>query len=504
MPQLSTVPGVYINEFDRKPGDAVVPVPTAVPAFIGYTEKARADGRELANKPTRVTSLVEYERCFGTGPKSQVRFNEDGSIDSSGKDDKFYLHASVRLFFDNGGGPCHIVSVGDYTAKKSSDDLTAALEILKREIEPTLIVVPDAALLADGAESARLAQAVLEHCAIMQDRVAILDVFDGYKPRSYGNDDVISGDKGFWRLNSQFLNYGVAYYPWLRTTLLDDRDVDYTRFTQDSRLALANWLNMAAEVYFRDPADPERKRVKELIALIAASAIDEPAMPGFDLALGVARTHNALVATLPPYKALMDAIKADLNLVPPSGGIAGVYARTDAAAGVHKAPANTGINSVVVTAVNIGQAELEELHAPANGMAVNAIRYLPNYGALIWGARTLDANSADWRYVNVRRTMIFLEQTIKQAMQTYVFQQNVASTWETIKSVIVDFLRDQWERGVLMGSRPEDAFQVAVGLGTTMTSGDILEGYVRVSVSVAVSRPSEFVELTFQQQMQAS
>lgn len=116
----------------------------------------------------------------------------------------------------------------------------------------------------------------------------------------------------------------------------------------------------------------------------------------------------------------------------------------------------------------------------------------------------MDGNSQDWRYINVRRTMIYLEQSVKNAARAYVFEPNDAGTWINMKCMIENFLRSVWKRGGLAGATPEDAFEVHVGLGDTMTGEDILEGILRITVLVAISRPAEFIEITFQQQMQKS
>lgn len=193
-----------------------------------------------------------------------------------------------------------------------------------------------------------------------------------------------------------------------------------------------------------------------------------------------------------------------LNLLPPSATIAGIYAKTDDARGVWKAPANIAINSILGPTVNISDEDQEKLNMPSNGKAINAIRYFPNEGTKVWGARTLDGNSQDWRYINVRRTMIFLEESIKNAVRGYVFEPNDANTWVNLKSAIDNFLYSVWKQGGLVGAKAEDAYCVNIGLGSTMTSGDILDGIMRVAVLVAVSRPAEFIEITFQQQMQKS
>ena len=172
--------------------------------------------------------------------------------------------------------------------------------------------------------------------------------------------------------------------------------------------------------------------------------------------------------------------------------------------GVWKAPANVSINSVISPAVNITHDDQEDLNVPLSGKAINAIRLFVGEGVKVWGARTLDGNSLDWRYINVRRTMIMLEQSVQNATRAYVFDPNVASTWINIKSMIQNFLNGIWKRGGLAGAAPEDAFSVHVGLGDTMTPEDILEGILRVTVLVAIVRPAEFIEITFQQQMQKS
>ena len=184
--------------------------------------------------------------------------------------------------------------------------------------------------------------------------------------------------------------------------------------------------------------------------------------------------------------------------------MAGIYAMVDRTRGVWKAPANVSVNYVNKPAEVITDYDQEDLNMPMNGKAVNAIRTFPGEGIKVWGARTLDGNSQDWRYINVRRTMTFLEQSVKNAARAYVFEPNDASTWINMKCMIENFLRSVWKRGGLAGATPEDAYEVHVGLGDTMTAEDILEGIMRITVLVAISRPAEFIEITFQQQMQKS
>ena len=204
------------------------------------------------------------------------------------------------------------------------------------------------------------------------------------------------------------------------------------------------------------------------------------------------------------YRTVLNEMRAALNLLPPAAAMAGVFTAVDNSYGVWKAPANVSLSSVVSTAVNITNEDQEDLNVTVQGKSINAIRPFIGEGVLVWGARTLDGNSLDWRYIQVRRTMIMLEESIRLAAKRYVFENNNANTWVTIKSTIKNFLTGIWKRGGLAGGSPEDAFAVFAGLGETMTPEDILEGVLRVTVLVAITRPAEFIEITFQQQMQRS
>jgi hypothetical protein len=184
--------------------------------------------------------------------------------------------------------------------------------------------------------------------------------------------------------------------------------------------------------------------------------------------------------------------------------MAGIYSMVDNARGVWQSPANVSMNSVVKPAVNITNEDQEDLNVPLDGKAVNAIRTFPGKGVLVWGARTLDGNSMDWRYISVRRTVVFIEQSIKYAVEAVVFEPNDEPLWINVKTMITNFLTSVWHQGALAGATPQDAFSVNVGLGSTMTPADILDGILRISVGVAITSPAEFIIITFQQKMQTS
>ncbi len=191
-----------------------------------------------------------------------------------------------------------------------------------------------------------------------------------------------------------------------------------------------------------------------------------------------------------------------MNLIAPSAGMAGIYTTVDNNEGVWVAPANVGIQSTITPAIKIDHAAQEDLNMPIDGKSICAIRAFTGRGNLVWGARTLDGNSNDWRYINVRRTLMYIEQSVQDAAKSYVFAPNDAGTWVNVKSMISSFLTGLWKQGGLVGPKPADAFSVTIGLGSTMTGDDILNGIMRVAVKVAVSYPAEFIEITFQQEMQ--
>jgi phage tail sheath protein FI len=190
-------------------------------------------------------------------------------------------------------------------------------------------------------------------------------------------------------------------------------------------------------------------------------------------------------------------------VLPPSGAIAGVCAAVDSASGVWTAPANVTLNSVVRPSLRITEEQQGAINVPLDGKAVNVIRDFIGRGSVVWGARTLDGNSSDYRYVPVRRTIVYIEASIEPLLEDFVLAPNNATTWAAVVATLSAFLQELWRQGGLSGATPSDAFTVQCGLGSTMTPEDVLDGNMNVMVGVAILRPAEFIELTFSQQMQA-
>jgi hypothetical protein len=216
--------------------------------------------------------------------------------------------------------------------------------------------------------------------------------------------------------------------------------------------------------------------------------------------------NSSLENTNKTYNNIMTAVAKQANRLPPTSAMAGIYTTVDNTLGVWNAPANRNIDAVIAPLVSINDDQQAPLNVDAlSGKSINAIRSFYGRGpAMVWGARTMDGNSLDWRYINVRRLLIMIEQSVANAAFSLVFEPNDASTWAMCESMISNFLHNLWAEGALQGSSPADAYSVMVGLGKTMMPIDILNGIMRVQVKLAVVRPAEFIIITYQQEMPKS
>jgi phage tail sheath protein FI len=221
-------PDVYVEEISLFP-PSVAEVETAIPAFIGYTEIADKDGENLTLKPTMIRSMVEFQRYFGGGPpiKPTVYLDDNNAVSNVDLGaNSFYLFDSMRLYFDNGGGKCFIVSVGDYSSPPSigndTSGILGGLKKLEMEDEPTILLCPDATLLS-GTNLYQFQQQALAQCGKLMDRVTVCDLADS------GD---LEADKAAFRNNIGIKNlkYGASYMPWLKTS--------YTKTIKSSNVSL--------------------------------------------------------------------------------------------------------------------------------------------------------------------------------------------------------------------------------------------------------------------------
>lgn len=450
-------PGVYVEEESKLP-PSVAGVATAIPAFVGYTAAG------TANVPVRISSLLDYEAAFGGAPVYGV--DEKGVI--SGKD--MVLYDSLRLFYDNGGNICYVVSAGKYTEKpKAEKDCVAAykkaIDSLQKEDEVTLLVLPDAVMVLGASSLGTVQDYALAHCGKMKDRFAILDVKEETSDAT--KDSAAFRDA----LGSSNLMYGAAYYPFLKSVYSHTFG-----FTDVTNRLLVNTSDEKA----RQALNDARKDVSE--------SSDE------DAALKI----KAYANKLPGYAAALAALDEEVSLISPSGAMAGIIAANDSFKGVWHAPANVSVASVSAVNSAISDTEQENLNIwPDDGKSINAIRKFTGKGILVWGARTLDGNSGEWKYIPVRRLFTYIEESIQKSTAWAVFQPNNTNTWVKLEAQITNFLSNLWRDGAMAGATTEEAFFVNVGKGVTMTQDDINNGYLIIEVGIAAVRPAEFIVLKF-------
>lgn len=467
-------PGVYIEEIPKLP-PSIAQVETAIPAFIGYTERAMDDrGNTLLKEPKRISSMLEYKRFFGN-PVAETSLvvtitgdvdNPDSVLANITDPSGFKMHYALQMYFANGGGPCWIVSVGDYsTPQPVRNDLKAGLDSTEKVDEITLYVYPDAQGMSTFSDFYTLFGETMDMCVDLKDRFAVMDIWPEPGQTDPIANVVIMRDNT--SSEESKIKYGATYFPDLETIL------DY---------------------YYGGEGDGDAN------VIIDHQGGDGSLSGTLEELRGDGSTpgkNNAL------YFQAQQAIRNLPLVMPPSPGVVGVYARVDESRGVWKAPANVNMDYVIRPVMKITDKQQDNLNVDVtSGKSVNVIRSFVGRGnALIWGARTLAGNSNEWRYVPVRRFFIMVEESIKKATIQFVFEPNDRNTWSRVKAMIDNFLVQQWKAGALMGTTPEQAFYVKVGLNETMSEVDIWEGRMIVEIGLAVVRPAEFIILRFSHKM---
>jgi hypothetical protein len=200
-------------------------------------------------------------------------------------------------------------------------------------------------------------------------------------------------------------------------------------------------------------------------------------------------SNNGFGALYFPWIGISNPFGSGQIFVPPSGHTAGVYANNDNTFDVAHAPANEPIASALSVEVLLSDSD----QGPLNEPGINVIRSFPSGGIVIWGARTISPpDRTAWRYVNVRRLLLYIEKTLREGTREFVFQPNNLTTWQQIKRLVTDFLTQLWVAGDLFGATPEQAFRVQVD-ATLNTGAVVALGQLIVQVTVVPTHPAEFI-----------
>jgi phage tail sheath protein FI len=511
-------PGVYMEEVDRgtKPIEAVG---TAVAAFVGYTEKAsetrNGTTTSLLGKPTLVTNWSQYVQKFG------------------GFHSGAYTPDSVYGYFANGGSIAYIVSVKTLGAAEGGEGAVVAsaaapsnadkrrnlLEFKAREAGSSGNRIEVEVKLPAGSEGGEDGKAIQPTTFSLNVRL------DGNVAETYNDLTLGKGDNN------------VATVLQTRSKLITVEVVSTNKadvVPADGVYALSGGKIETKAITLADYQGEINKRtgIAGLEALDDVTMIIAPDLmmsyqSGEIDAKGVQAVQQTIIdycelvrycfAILDAPPGLMpqevkewrqtvnyDTTRAALyypwieipnqtgeggpsRMVPPSGHMAGIYARTDNTRGVHKAPANELVRNSIGLEVQVTKGE----HDLLNPIGVNVIRSFPGRGIRVWGARTLSSDPA-WRYINVRRLFNMIEESIERGTQWVVFEPNDEFLWSRVTRDVSAFLRGVWRQGALFGSTPDKAFYVKCDAETNPPEARDL-GQLVCEIGICPVKPAEFV-----------
>lgn len=496
-------PGVYVQEIDAATRP-IEGVGTAVAAFIGIAPK----GPE--NSPTLVSNWTQFVDQFG------------------GLYPGAYLAYSVYGYFLNGGGNCYVVRIGTAAVsgrslKRDQKQLAGGPQTAK--IGPYVFTAKNASPNAKpikveiddpGGESPE--EGAFKVAITIEGKAP--EVFDNVSPKASSPMYIatklaesklvtVTVDEAAGAVKPRNGSFDlVVPEPVEEPIVLDNigaanyigSPADRTGFSgleeiEDVTMVAVPDL-MAA--YEQGAVDLETVKAVQL-AVIAhcelmgdrVAILDPPPQLSAQEAGEWRRTgagYDSKFATLYyPWVKVLDPVSGTNRFMPPSGHIAGVWARNDNERGVHKAPANEVIRGVVELQTQLTRIEQETL----NPIGVNALRTFPGRGIRVWGARTLSSDPA-WRYINIRRLFNYLEKSILNATQFAVFEPNDPALWGKLSRSISSFLIGEWRKGALFGRTPDEAFYVKCDAETN--PADVIDsGQVVCQIGVAPVKPAEFV-----------
>jgi phage tail sheath protein FI len=497
-------PGVYVEEVDRgtKPIEGVG---TAMAAFVGFAEKGPV------NQPTFIPNWTEFVNNFGD-------FVEG-----------YYLAPAVYGYFQNGGGRCYVTRLPGGGEEEAAEPKAATA--LPSQAQPSISSLDITALEAGDTGTGISVEISKPTGEDVTDDQFNLTVRSGGAEEKFDNltfskakgarnvVEVVNKQSKLIRVaikdagltNAEMVpgtgNYSLALAE-VKTAALAPVSADVLVGDAAERTGI-NGLEVADDVTMLCAPD--------LMALYEAGAISMDGVKAVQLAM-IAHCENmkdrfAVLDCPPelspqqmkdwrmnetgydtkygavyyPWIKVANPITGEGMLVPPSGYMAGVYARSDNERGVHKAPANEVVRGVMAVERQITKGEQDIL----NPVGINCIRSFPGRGIRVWGARTLSSD-ASWRYINVRRLFNYVEKSIEQGTQWVVFEPNDANLWARIRRDINAFLTNVWRSGALFGATPTQAFFVKCDEETNPPEVRDL-GQVVIEIGLAPVKPAEFV-----------
>ncbi len=517
-------PGVYVEEVSSG-SRPIEGVGTALCAFVGFTERGQA------NAPTLVTNWTQYTKSFG------------GFVDGA------YLPHAVYGYFLNGGGAAYVVRVGaDGNGAAPADGAVSGTDQVGQVAR---------AELTTGGERARPAIRVKALAPGIEGNDIDIEVTQAANGEDgafkllvkRGGDVVETFDNVTAKRGPRFVVTAVKEQSKLieieelkGAGVLEPRHGEQVRLAGGQAPAVPESVPavLSAQHYVGSTADRTgfggleaienvtMVCVPDLMSAFVSGAIDMDGVKAVQLAmiahcelmadrlaildappnlgaqqvqdwrLDVAGYDSKYAALYWPWIKIMDPVQGKPIMLPPSGHVAGVWARSDDSRGVHKAPANEALRGVIDLETNVTRGEHDQL----NPIAVNCIRSFPGQGIRIWGARTLSSDP-EWRYLNVRRLFNFVEKSILTGTNWVVFEPNDRFLWGSVRRTITMFLRRVWRSGALFGRTPEEAFYVKCDEENNPPENRDA-GILTVDVGIAPVKPAEFVVFRISQYSQGA
>jgi uncharacterized protein len=529
MPVTPTYPGIYIEELPSS-ARTITAAPTSIAVFVGYTHPFKTKN---FNQAVRIFNFTEYEREFG-GFFSSSRIKDDVSN-------------AVNQFFLNGGSDTYVVGLSPHYI-----ETTVSGEIDHGAVKNPFIVPTGSNIRFTGLEPIDATEMAITISNRRQTRAAndTADITIAYGSRaetfrgvtlSTDPDDKenylsnrINGISALVTVSAEpppvslaAPNFGAAF-PNLTSPILlahnpapatvwgSFRTSDFRNvFQQDGSLDKVSIFNLLVipgiadnSIWSTALAFCERKQAFLILDPPGQAVADRTSVPSGgsddDFLMGNLMTKTS--SPIPkstngaiyfPYLKSTNPLTGNPIELPPSGFVAGIYARTDLNRGVWKAPAGLETTLLNTTGVVESGRMTDQRQGTLNPIGVNCLRSFPGVGTVVYGARTLvgsDTNTSfqQWKYVPVRRIALFIEQTLIRNLGWVVFEPNDEPLWAAIRTSIEGFMLSLFSQGAFQGSTPSQAFQVKCDKSTT-TQTDIDLGKVNIVVAFAPLKPAEFV-----------
>ena len=509
-------PGVYVEEVDggSKP---ISGAGTSVAAFVGLTQKGPV------NTPTLVTNWTQYVEQFGD-------FME-GS----------YMAHAVYGYYNNGGGNCYIVRLGSGDGEAEAPAKPSPMAALPSRAETPLDTLRISAIgppeeaagvsveIADDSPPEEGAEPPNDTFKLIIRKGSLEETFDNLtlrRGRGARNVETVVNDPQDGSKIIRIQDMSVAGSMAERRPQVGRYELavpaeEAAETTTSIVLAPSDFQGDAVErtgmegLQIAD--DVTMLCAPDLMAAYQAGAIDLEGVQAVQLAMishcermgdrvaildappgmkpqeiqnwrvNVANYDSSYASLYYPWIKVFDPASGKNILVPPSGHMAGIWARTDSTRGVHKAPANEVIGGAIDIEMPITKGEQDIL----NPVGINCIRAFPGRGIRVWGARTLSSNPS-WTYLNVRRLFNYVEKSIDSGTQWVVFEPNDMALWEKINRSVTAFLTTVWRTGALFGGTPSEAFYVKCDAETNPPEARDL-GIVTTEIGICPVKPAEFV-----------